>query len=78
MEFSIDQQHLDHILLDEHDNSLAEELSGLRVEVQRGVKALRSGDYTEFTDETLRDLFDEVESRGREQRATSLRTTLWD
>ncbi len=78
MEFSIDQQHIDHILLDEHDESVAEELYGLRVEVQRGVEALRSGEYTEYTDETLRDLFDEVESCGREQRATSLRTTLWD
>ena len=58
-------------LLDEHDESVAEELHGLRVEVQRGVDALRSGDYTEYTDETLRDLFDEVKSRGREQRATT-------
>ena len=54
-------------LLDEHDKSVAEELDGLRVEVQRGVDALRSGDYTEYTDETLRDLFDEVKSRGRER-----------
>ena len=56
-------------LLDEHDETVAEELDGLRVEVQQGVEALRSGDYTEYTDETLRDLFDEVKSRGRERRA---------
>lgn len=55
-------------LLDEHDESLAEELDGLRVEVQRGVEALRSGDYTEYTDEILRDLFDEVKHRGLEPR----------
>ena len=58
------------ILLDEHDESVAEELDGLQVEVQRGVEALRSGDYTEYTDETLQELFDEVKNRGREQRAT--------
>lgn len=58
------------ILLDEHDESVAEELGGLHVEVQRGVEALRSGDYTEYTDETLQELFDEVKNRGREQRTT--------
>ena len=63
-------------LLDEHDESLAEELSGLRVEVQRGVEALRSGDYTEYTDEALGKLFDKVKNRGREQRATSLHAAL--
>lgn len=76
MEISIDQQHIDHILLDEHDESVSEEVDGLRVEVQRGVEALRSGNYTEYTDETLRDLFDKVKSRGREQRATSLHAAL--
>ena len=57
-------------LLDEHDESVAEELTGLRVEVQRGVEALRSGDCTEYTHEALSELFDEVKRHGREQRAT--------
>ena len=57
-------------LLDEHDESLAEELDGLRVKVQVGIEALRNGDCTEYTNETLRELFDEVTHRGREQRVT--------
>ena len=51
-------------LLDEHDGSLAKELDGLRVEVQGGIEALRNGDCTEYTNETLRELFDEVKHRG--------------
>ena len=57
-------------LLDEHDESLTEELDGLRVKVQVGIEALRNGDCTEYTNETLRELFDEVTHRGREQRVT--------
>ncbi len=52
-------------LLDEHDESLAEELDGLRVKVQVGIEALRNGDCTAYTNETLRELFDEVTHRGR-------------
>ncbi len=52
-------------LLDEHDESLAEELGGLRVKVQEGIEALRNGDYTEYTDETLHELFDEVTTNPR-------------
>ena len=54
-------------LLDEHDESLAEELDGLRVKVQEGIEALRNGDSTEYTQETLRELFDEVTHRGTKQ-----------
>ncbi len=57
-------------LLDEHDESLAEEVDGLRVKVQEGIEALRNGDSTEYSQETLRELFDEVSRRRREQRVT--------
>ena len=54
-------------LLDEHDESLAEEVDGLRVKVQEGIEALRNGDSTEYTQETLSELFDEVTHRGTKQ-----------
>ena len=57
-------------LLDEHDESLAEELDDLRPKVQEGIEALRNGECTEYTSENLPQLFDEVKLRGRE-RATS-------
>ena len=54
-------------LLDEHDESLAEEMDGLRAKVRGGIEALRNGDSTEYTQETLRELFDEVTHRGTKQ-----------
>ena len=57
-------------LLDEHDESLAKELDALAARVQDGIDALENGDSTEYTDDTLHELFDEVKQRGRELRAT--------
>ncbi len=51
-------------LLDEHDKSLAEELDDVKDRVREGIEALQKGDYSEFTDETLHKLFDDVKSRG--------------
>ena len=55
-------------LLDEHDESLAEEMDDVQGRVREGMEALRKGDYSEFTDETLHKLFDDVRSRGIEGR----------
>jgi Arc/MetJ-type ribon-helix-helix transcriptional regulator len=57
-------------LLDEHDESLAEELIEVHSKVREGVDALKSGDYSECTDETLHELFDDVRRRGRERRSS--------
>lgn len=57
-------------LLDEHDESLAKELDALAAKVQDGIDALGNGDSTEYTDDTLHELFDGVKQRGRELRAT--------
>ena len=63
-------------LLDEHDESLAEEMDGLRGKVQGGIEALRNGDCTEYTNETLRELFDEVtHPRSKQPVARELRVT---
>ena len=51
-------------LLDEHDKSLAEELDNVKDRVREGIEALQKGDYSEFMDETLHKLFDDVRSRG--------------
>ena len=50
-------------LLDEHDESLAEEMDGLRAKVQGGIEAFRNGDCAEYTSENLHELFDEVKHR---------------
>lgn len=57
-------------LLDEHDKSLAEELASVQARVQEGIEALRSGNYSEYTNETLHELFDDVRRRGIERRAS--------
>ena len=49
--------------------SIGQQYIGLREKVRVGIEALRNGDYVEYTDETLRDLFDEVMHRGRRQSA---------
>ena len=49
------------------------ELQGVRVFVQEGLDDLDAGNYEDFTDENLRDLFDGVESRGRQRLATQRR-----
>ena len=38
----------------------------LRAKVQEGLEQLERGEYTEYTDETLHELFDDVSRRGRE------------
>lgn len=48
-------------LLDEHDESLAEELADVRAKVQEGAEQLERGDYVDCTDETLDQLLEEIE-----------------
>jgi antitoxin ParD1/3/4 len=47
-------------LLDERNRKLA----ALRADVQKGLDQLARGEYTEYTDDTLHELFDEVSERG--------------
>lgn len=54
-------------LLDEHDEELARELEDVRRGIEVGTEQLRNGQYTEYTDETLHELFDKVKQRGRER-----------
>ena len=49
------------------------ELQGIRVFVQEGLDDLDAGNYEDFTDENLRELFDGVESRGRQRLAAGSR-----
>jgi antitoxin ParD1/3/4 len=49
------------------------ELQGTRVFVQVGIDDLDAGNYEDFTDENLRELFDGVESRGRQRLAAERR-----
>ncbi len=53
-------------LLDEFDEELAE----LRAKIQQGIEQLENGQYAEYTDETLHQLFEGVKRRGRERRKT--------
>lgn len=56
-------------LLDEHDEGLDRELADVHAKVQEGIEALQNGDYTEYTSETLHQLFNDVKQRGRERRS---------
>lgn len=47
-------------LLDERDVYLEE----LKEKVHLGIKQIESGDYVEYTAETLHELFDEIEAKG--------------
>ena len=55
-------------LLDEHDESLARELIDVHSKVGQGVDALERGQYVEYSDQTLHELFGDVTLRGRERR----------
>ena len=48
-------------LLDEHDR----EVRQTHANVQRGLGQLERGEYTEYTDESLHELFDGISERGR-------------
>ena len=52
-------------LLDQYDERMSRELADVHVKVQEGVDALRDGDYTDYTDETLHGLFEDVKCHGR-------------
>lgn len=47
-------------LLDQYDHTVEE----LRKDVQEGVDQLDRGEYTEYTDETLHQFFEEIEAQG--------------
>ena len=59
-------------LLDQYDETMSKELSEIGAKVREGVDALRDGDYTDYTDETLQELFEDVKRRGRARRSESL------
>ncbi len=50
-------------LLDQYDHTLEE----LRKDVQEGVAQLDRGEYTEYTDETLQQFFEEIEAEGMKE-----------
>ena len=54
-------------LLDAHDEHATAAITDLRAEVKKGVEALQSGNYVEYTDETLPALVESVARRGRER-----------
>lgn len=58
-------------LLDQYDERMSRELADVHVKVREGVDALRDGDYTDYTDETLNELFEDVKRRGRARRSES-------
>ncbi|MCH7801231.1 MAG: type II toxin-antitoxin system ParD family antitoxin [Chloroflexi bacterium] len=47
-------------LLDERDKHLED----LRAKVRMGIKQIENGDFVEYTDENLHELFEEIESEG--------------
>lgn len=55
-------------LLDEHKEELKRELADMRAKVQEGIDQLARGEYTEYTEETLHELFEDVKRRGRGRR----------
>ena len=59
-------------LLDQYDETMSKELGEIGAKVREGVDALRDGDYTDYTDETLQELFEDVKRRGRARRLESL------
>ena len=52
-------------LTDDRDRVREMRLEDLRKEIQIGIDQLERGESTEYTEETLRELFDDVRARGR-------------
>ena len=52
------------------DFKLARKFPEAYAMVREGVEALENGDYVEYTDETLHELFDDIKRRGRERWAS--------
>ena len=53
--------------LADSDPAIAKELADFRAKVMEGVEALNNGDYTEYTQETLGQLFEDIKREGRER-----------
>ena len=49
-------------LLDEHDEALEGELADVRAKVQEGTDQLKSGDYLEYTEESLDAVLEDIEA----------------
>ncbi|MGH2544805.1 MAG: ribbon-helix-helix domain-containing protein, partial [Ardenticatenaceae bacterium] len=58
-------------LLDAHDEEFAE----LQSKVQKGIEELENGQFADYTDETLHELFEGVKRRGRQRRASRQSTS---
>ncbi len=52
------------------DFKLARQFPEIYAKVREGVEALKNGDYVEYTDENLHELFEDIKRRGRERWAS--------
>ena len=57
-------------LLDERDTYLEE----LRAKVNKGITQIENGDFVEYTDENLHELFKEIEAEGMQELEKTERT----
>ena len=57
------------------DPAIVAELADFRAKVMEGVEALNNGDYTEYTQETLGQLFEDIKREGRERHKRRERRT---
>ncbi len=53
--------------MDEHDERLSLAEDDLRAKIEEGIEAARTGDYTDYTDETLPRLVEDVSMRAKER-----------
>ena len=50
--------------MNKHRDEYAEHLKELKRKVQLGIQQIANGDYVEYTNETLHELFDEIKEEG--------------
>ena len=53
--------------LADSDPAIAAELAEIRAKVKEGIEALERGDYKEYTNETLYQLFEDIKREGRQR-----------
>ena len=62
-------------LLEEYEIENEHELAIVRGMVRESAKAMERGDYKEYTDENLHELFDDVKRRGRRRKEQEVAET---